>query len=893
MAAEPSPSPPPEPPASSASACARAELVQAFLDDSPFPISLCDLDGRFQIINRLGAELIGRPREQILGHSAVELYGRETAETIARRELAVRRGGETAVFEIPGRAPDGSSREYLVTKYPVRDANGEIVGVGGISLDITARKEIENQLREAEDRFRGAFDAATIGKALVSPDGRFLQVNPALCELFGYTEEELLAVSFQELTHPEDLDADLDLVRQMLAGEIQTYHLDKRYVHRLGHTLWARLSVSLVRDAGGAPLHFVSQIQDIGQQRQAEELAEQLRHSQKLDAIGRLAGGVAHDFNNMLTAIRGYSELLLGGLDEGDPLRRYAVQISRAAEQAATLPRQLLAFSRREAWQPRPVDVNEVLTEATDMLGRLVGESIELVVTPRAQSGTVQSDPGHLEQVLLNLAINAGEAMPGGGTVRISTRNALITGKPHMGGVDARGGRYVVLAVSDEGEGMSAETKARAFEPFFTTKVNGSGLGLATVYGIVSQSDGFVHIYSRPSQGSIVEVWLPCLDVGAGGLPEGPEGEPVADPDRKAGRVLVVEDEELVRDLTVAVLERAGYSVMSAGDGDRALELLDESEHGIDVLLSDMVMPGMSGGELARRVTALEPDSQVLLMSGYTDELMAPGGDGATLGANFLQKPFAADALLESVAERVGHRPAVAEDLGRASGADLPEDLGWASGADLPEDPAVITCLVADDHPAVLDAVVSYLEHNQINVVAGVAGGDEALAAIVAHKPAIALLDVRMEPFSGIEVARRALTDAPATRCVLYTGHSDRALLKEALDAGARGFVRKEAPMAELLQAITTVFGGDTYVDAELAADLASGAAENKLSPLTDRERQILAMVADGMTNDKVAAALGISPETVQSHVRHAMAKLDSETRTQAVATALRRSLLV
>ncbi len=858
-------------------------------------MSVCDLEGRFQIINRLGAELIGRPRAEILGRSALELYGAETAKAIDEQERSVRQGGGMAVFEVSGQTPDGSDHEYLVTKYPVHDGDGELVGVGGISLDITARKQIENQLREAEDRFRGAFDAATIGKALVAPDGRFLLVNPALCELFGYAEAELLEETFQRLTHPEDLDADVELVRQMIAGEIQAYHLDKRYIHRLGHTIWARLGVSLVRDAEGAPLHFVAQIQDIGQQRQAEELAEQLRHSQKLDAIGRLAGGVAHDFNNMLTAIRGYSELLLDGLDESDPLRRSAEQINRAAEQAATLPRQLLAFSRRETWQAQPVDVNEILVEASDMLGRLVGEGIELVVTPRAESAVVESDSGYLEQVLLNLAINAGEAMPDGGAVRISTRNALITGKPHMGGVDARGGRYVVLAVSDEGDGMDAETKARAFEPFFTTKANGSGLGLATVYGIISQSGGFVHIYSQPSQGSIVEVWLPCVGVGADGASGSAAQEPSA-AEGQAGRVLVVEDEELVRDLTVAVLERAGYSVIAAGDGDRALELLDESEQGIDVLLSDMVMPGMSGRELARRVSAVEPESQVLLMSGYpdadADELTAKGGDGATLGAHFLQKPFAADALLESVAERIGSRPRA----GAVTGADGDRpggDVGRSRGEGLAEDPRAITCLVADDHPAVLDAVASYLEHNQINVIARAAGGDEALAAIVEHRPAIALLDVRMKPFSGIEVARRAFIDSPETLCVLYTGHSDRVLLKEALDAGARGFVRKEAPMAELLQAITTVSGGDTYVDAELAADLASGAAQNKLSPLTTRERQILGMVADGMTNDKVAAALGISPETVQSHVRHAMAKLDAETRTQAVATALRRSLLV
>ncbi len=725
--------------------------------------------------------------------------------------------------------------------------------------------------------------------ALIAPEGRLLLVNPALCMLLGYSEEELLQKSGFELTHPEDLEAGTELGRAMLAGEINTAQHEKRYVHQLGHPVWTRVSSSLVRDADGQPLHFVTQIQDLSKEREALELAEQLHHSQKLEALGRLAGGIAHDFNNMLTAIRGYAEILLGSLAEDDPHRRYAEQINRAADQAATLPRQLLAFSRSESWQARPVDLNETLVEASDMLARLLGEAVELIVTPQAEPAVVESDPGYLEQVLLNLTVNAGESMQGAGTVRISTRNATITGRPHIGGADAHEGSYVVLSVADEGEGMDEKTKSRAFEPFFTTKEHGSGLGLATVYGIVRQSGGFVHIYSQPAQGSIVEAWLPAAAVDseespAAGAIDGDESR------ESAGRVLVVEDEELVRELTVAVLERAGYEVIAAADGDHALELLDESEEPIDVLLSDMVMPGMSGRELADRVTAIQPRSSVLLMSGFSDEVLTSDRDGGSPRTGFLQKPFAAETLLRSVAESVGppSAPPPREHVhegGRASGPDGAAVGAMAHGA--------ITCLVADDHPAVLDAVTAYLEQNQINVIARAADGDEALEAIVKERPAIALLDVRMQPLTGIEVARRALIEAPETQCVLYTGYSDRALLAQALDAGARGFVRKEAPLAELLLAITAVFGGDTYVDAQLASDVASSASENEHSPLTEREKQILSMVADGMTNEKVAAALGISPETVQSHVRHAMAKLDAETRTQAVATALRRSLLV
>jgi two-component system cell cycle sensor histidine kinase/response regulator CckA len=350
-------------------------------------------------------------------------------------------------------------------------------GVGGMPVDTVTRKDVENRLREAEDRFRGAFDSAAIGMALVAPDGRFLQVNPALCELVGYSEEELLGGTFQGITHPEDLDADLEFVRQMLVGEIQTYQMDKRYFHKLGHVIWIRLSVSIVRDSAGTPAYFVSQIQDITEQRRAEELAEQLRHSQKLDALGRLAGGVAHDFNNMLTAIKGYSQLLLDGLPLSDPLRSPAEQISRAAEQASALPRQLLAFNRKQASDPRIVDVNEVVSAAADMVGQLLGKATELKVFAYAEDARVLIDPGYVEQVLLNLAVNASEAMPDGGIVTITTRSRDLD-EQEAAELDAPAGPHVVLAVTDRGEGMDADTRSKIFEPFFTTKATGSGLGL-------------------------------------------------------------------------------------------------------------------------------------------------------------------------------------------------------------------------------------------------------------------------------------------------------------------------------------------------------------------------------------------------------------------------------
>jgi DNA-binding NarL/FixJ family response regulator len=604
----------------------------------------------------------------------------------------------------------------------------------------------------------------------------------------------------------------------------------------------------------------------------AASSAEQLRHSQRLEAIGRLTGGVAHDFNNMLTAIRGYSHLLLEGLEDNDELRPLAEQIDRACEQATTLPRQLLAFSRRQTSDPVAVDLNAVLVATTDMLGHLVGEKIELTVQPHASSAWVSADPGSLEQVILNLAVNAGEAMPGGGKLTLSTWDAPREGATKSIGAGEHS-KYVALAVSDEGEGMAPETKARAHEPFFTTKQSGSGLGLATVYGIVSQSGGFVAIDSERGRGTVVEVRLPCVDSPARSseLREVDLREPSA----PAGTVLLVEDEGIVRDLALTVLNRGGYHVLTAANGEEALQLLARTEDHIDVLVTDMVMPGIDGRELAKRAVAVRPSSRVLMMSGYAPEAPATAAaaeDDALPGRRFLEKPFTPSALLRAVRELVEQSPSSTVGGARAG--------------------ARITCVVADDHAAVLDAVTRYLEHNGMDVIASVSRGEEALEAILLHSPSVALLDERMQQLTGVEVARRAALSGSATACVLYTGHSDGLLLKQALDAGARGFVRKEAPLAELLQALRAVASGGTYIDSEMAGDLATG-ANAKLTPLTDREQQVLRMVADGMTNEKAAAALGISPETIQSHIRNTMTKLGSETRTQAVATAFRRSLLV
>jgi DNA-binding NarL/FixJ family response regulator len=506
------------------------------------------------------------------------------------------------------------------------------------------------------------------------------------------------------------------------------------------------------------------------------------------------------------------------------------------------------------------------------MVGQLLGEAVELKVFAYAEDARVLIDPGYIEQVLLNLAVNASEAMPEGGVVTITTRGRDLD-EHEAAELDVPAGPHVVLAVTDRGEGMDAATKSKIFEPFFTTKATGSGLGLSTVYGIVRQCGGLIRVDSQPGEGSTFEVWLPHEQGG-----DAREWARLPEHDTRGtgvGTVLLAEDEPLVRELAVAVLERSGYRVLSAATGEEALMVFERNQDAIDVLVADMVMPGMGGRELAERVLARRPQAPVVLMSGYTEDPPVIDREGIRepLFPHFLQKPFAPSALVERVA--------VSIEGSQESDHDAPL-----------EGRSIATCLVADDHPAVLDSVSSYLHQNRFEVVARASRGDDALALIAREQPAIALLDVRMAALTGIEVARRASQVAPKTRIALFTGYGDRGMLEQALDAGARAFILKEAPLPELLRALTIVATGGTYVDPELAGTLASGQTAEALSPITKREQQVLGLVADGMTNDKVAEALGISPETVQSHVRNAMAKLDADTRTQAVATAFRRSLL-
>jgi len=505
-----------------------------------------------------------------------------------------------------------------------------------------ARKRQEEALRASEARHRSLVESAVYGMYRSSVDGRFLDVNPALVRMLGYSSaEELLAVDMASEVYadPEQRAAVLQAYNQ--SGHLGTIEL--RWKRKDGHQIIVRLSGTPFKDEHGETLGFEMIAEDISERRTLED---QLRQSQKMEAVGRLAGGIAHDFNNLLTVIKGYSELMIDDLDNADPLRHEVDEIKKAADRAASLTRQLLAFSRQQVLAPRVLDLNVVVHNMDKLLHRLLGEDIDLFTVLEPGLGRVKADPGQVEQVIMNLAVNARDAMPQGGKLTVETSNVDLDESYVRDHAAVRPGRYVMIAVSDTGSGMPEKVKSRIFEPFFTTKEvgKGTGLGLSTVYGIIKQSDGYIWVYSEVGRGSTFKVYLPRVDAPA----EIPLSRALAPARHGSETVLLVEDEDGVRALVRQVLHKHGYNVLEARHGGEALLMCERHQGKIDMLLTDVVLEQMSGRELAERLLKLRPEMKVLYVSGYADDAIVHHGV-LTAGMAFLQKPFTTEALARKI----------------------------------------------------------------------------------------------------------------------------------------------------------------------------------------------------------------------------------------------------
>jgi PAS domain S-box-containing protein len=566
--------------------------------------------------------------------------------------------GEPQLFE--WKAKDKAGRIFWV------EVNLKRVTLGGkdrllaIVRDTTERKRAEEALRKSEERYRLLAENATDVIWTIDMDLNITYISPSVKQARGYTVEEAMAQTIPEIFTPESLAVAVRALEEELAIERReskdlnrSRTLELEYKCKDGSTIWSEVKYSFIRDSSGRAIGILAVGRNITERRKAEkektDLQQQLQQAQRMEAVGRLAGGIAHDFNNLLTVIKGYCDLALMGLKEEGPLKRALEEINRAGDRAAILTHQLLAFSRRQILESKIVNLNEILRSLNKMLQRLIGEDIELVTILGEGLGKVKVDPGQMEQVIMNLAVNARDAMPMGGKLILETSNVELGEKHARNHVDLKPGSYVMLSVRDFGIGIPSEVMEHIFEPFFTTKERGkgTGLGLSMVYGMVNQSGGVIGVESEVGQGTTFKIYFPRVVGRAEGMEAGPVKQEIP---QGSETILVVEDDEGVRDLAIQILKKQGYRVFEASCGEEALDLYGVIQEPIHLVLTDVVMPQMSGRELADHLVSVHPEMKLLYMSGYTDDAIVQHGI-LEEGVNYIQKPFTMEGLAKKVRE--------------------------------------------------------------------------------------------------------------------------------------------------------------------------------------------------------------------------------------------------
>lgn len=615
-----------------------ASLVE-FSDDA---IIGTTLEGIIVSWNKAAENFYGYAANEMLGRSISLLIPPHRPDELPSILARLKRGEALKRYETVRLNKNGECIDISLTISPIKNAAGKTVAASVIARDISERKRAEAALQRQEAEFRAVFEHAGIGIALVGANGELVRCNPALQQMLGYTEDELCRLNFKDFTHPGDLERAVSLFLQLMEGKLDRYQIEKCYIRKDGSVIWGRLTASIVRTRDGEAKYCVGMIEDITAQRKLED---QFRQAQKMQAVGRLAGGVAHDFNNHLNVIMGYASLLERDASL-EKVRENAGEIFKAAERASSLTRQLLAFSRKQVLRQHVVDLNEAVAGTSTMLRRLIGEDIELCIQLADDLLCIRTGTGQVEQVIMNLALNARDAMPRGGQLTIATSKVELSHDEarHLG---LCAGTYSVLRVSDNGHGIDAETQAHMFEPFFTTKEpgKGTGLGLATVHGIVAQSGGNISVDSTANVGTTFIIYLPFAQKQAEDVVRTP---PVVfkAAARASETILLVEDEVSLRTLTNQLLQGDGYNVLEAEDGTSALESAASYFGSIQLLVTDVIMPGMHGCDLAMRIRQHRPGLKVLYITGYADtDLSIDERTGV------LEKPFTPDALLRKIRE--------------------------------------------------------------------------------------------------------------------------------------------------------------------------------------------------------------------------------------------------
>ncbi len=706
-------------------------------------------------------EAIGRPLETvfpIISESTRERAANPVAKVLetgsvvglANHTLLISRDGKEIPIEDCGS--------------PIRDESGRLTGVVLVFRDGTERRRAQQQLEESERRYRLLFENNPQPMWVFDADTlAFLAVNQAAVETYGYTRDEFLAMTIRDIRPPEDIPALLDDLQSREGGPI---HRSGPWRHRKKDgTL---ITVEIVShpidfDGGRARLVLASDITE------RKKLEEEFHQAQRLESVGRLAGGVAHDFNNLLTVINGYTEMVLQDVSGDNIIQEMLREVLAAGARAAALTQQLLTFSRKQLIQPVVLNVNDIVSDIERMLRRLIGEDIRLVTKLARDLGKVKADGGQLQQVIMNLAVNARDAMPNGGSLLLETANVTFDEQYATLHPEVQTGEYAMLAVTDTGTGMTPEVKARLFEPFFTTKPKGSGtgLGLATVYGIVKQSGGWIWVYSEPGSGTTFKVYLPRTDEAI------PQPRPVLKTDTRGREtILVVEDQPEVRMIAITALQRFGYTVLSAVNGEEALSIASGFLGKIDLLLTDVVMPGMNGRDLASRLRIERPDLRVLLMSGYTEDAIAERADlDAEVG--YVQKPFSPETLAEKVRESLGPRTADTK------------------------------ILIVDD-----DESVRRLLRNMLTA-AGYGVWEAANDMVSNEEIDLVLTDLAIAGQHGLQLIRNLRAKRPTLKVIAMSAAFNGDFLPAAKSLGAAATLRKPVAREDLLLTIAEVLNSE------------------------------------------------------------------------------------
>jgi two-component system, cell cycle sensor histidine kinase and response regulator CckA len=637
---------------------ATSERLKAILDASPVAIAGSDALGIMTVWNITAERLTGLKAADLIGHPIPDTM-RDISGEFGRKVDLIKQGQIISGVEVRRRRPDGSIAENLSSAAGVFDSDGTFLGVITATMDVSVARQAQRDrdaaeaaMWESERRYRTTFDLAPVGIIHTAPDGRFLMANDFFCDLVGYTRPELLSLDLYAITDPEDIETSRLRYQQALPAGAPIVTIAKRYRHRDGGTIWAEVISTAERDENGQVRHFMSIVNDttarhLSEKRQLQ-LSAQLHHAQKMEAVGRLTGGMAHDFNNLLAVMLANLDFLETKFESGSEELELTQEAISAAWRGAELIQSLLAFARRQSLAPKIINLPDVLIASAQLFRRTLGENITLDVRLNEPLWPVLIDVAQLESAILNLAINARDAMPRGGTLTIEARNVSLDDGAAELNPEVAPGDFAVISVSDTGIGMCADTLARVFEPFFTTKgTQGSGLGLSMAHGFVKQSGGHTNIYSEVGHGTTINIYLPRVTLHAVDVEEALSPAATA-----AGHetILVVEDNHALRSAVTRQLQKLGYHTLAVADAEAAMDVI-RSDSTIDLLFTDVVMPGgMDGWALAEAGRAMRQGLKVLLTSGYTAAAAATANE---FGSGLLSKPYRRDELALRVRDAI------------------------------------------------------------------------------------------------------------------------------------------------------------------------------------------------------------------------------------------------